>query len=150
MSIQLSPHFTLEELTHSDSAIKYKIDNTPSSQVITNLTTLCHEVLEPLRILFDAPIHINSGFRCLALNTRIGSKPNSEHVTGNAVDFTVAGWTVHQVVDHIIDYGQVFNQLIAENGWTHISYNSVNKKQVLQATFDANGHATYTQYKLTK
>jgi zinc D-Ala-D-Ala carboxypeptidase len=69
--VNLTTHFTLEELTHSDVALQRGIDNTPSPEIVANLQTLA-EGLEKLRSLLGTPILINSGYRCLDLNRLIG------------------------------------------------------------------------------
>ena len=61
-------YFTIKELTRSTTAQLRGIDNTPSQQVIDNLTALVENVLDPLREAWGAPIHVNSGYRCAALN----------------------------------------------------------------------------------
>ena len=72
--MQLSKHFTLEEMTRSMVAARKGIDNTPGSGEIKNLGNLCYEVLEPVRAHFDKPISISSGYRSEALCEAIGSK----------------------------------------------------------------------------
>jgi hypothetical protein len=74
MPTSLSPHFTLEELTISQTAVRKGIDNTPTLEVCTNLEALCGNVLERIRDLVCAPIVISSGFRSLALNRRVGGR----------------------------------------------------------------------------
>jgi len=84
--MRLSPHFSLEELTHSDTAVRLGIDNTPTVEVIDNLTYLAGE-LEHVRDILGTPMLISSGFRCYALNDHLGSKRTSSHTKGLAVDF---------------------------------------------------------------
>ena len=68
-------YFTIEELTRSTTARQRGIDNTPSQQVIDNLTALVNNVLDPLRQAWGKPIHVNSGYRCPALNKAVGGVP---------------------------------------------------------------------------
>ena len=77
--MQLSKHFTLEEMTRSMVAARKGIDNTPGSGEIKNLGNLCYEVLEPVRAHFDKPISISSGYRSETLCEAIGSKKTSQH-----------------------------------------------------------------------
>ena len=89
----LSPHFAQLEFTESPTAKKYGIDNTPSPEVVANLTLLCHGSLEPLREELGLPVIITSGYRCKALNDIISHHANrSQHLTGSAADFYV-GWS---------------------------------------------------------
>jgi zinc D-Ala-D-Ala carboxypeptidase len=82
----LSPHFTCDEMTHSNTAITKHIDNTPTNKVVENLTKLCATVLENIRTAYGKPIHINSGYRSPELNKAVGGVPTSEHQYGMAAD----------------------------------------------------------------
>ena len=71
-------YFTIEELTRSTTARLRGIDNTPSQQVINNLIALVDNVLDPLREAWGKPIHVNSGYRCRALNKAVGRWQRSQ------------------------------------------------------------------------
>ena len=79
--MQLSPHFSLEELTRSTAARNLSIDNSPNKSELANLRLLAESVLEPLRQAFGKPIVVNSGFRCEALNKAVGGARSSQHMT---------------------------------------------------------------------
>jgi hypothetical protein len=115
----LTPHFTLEELTHTDHR---ELDNTPNSSEINNLKRLA-EMLEEVKTLLDGkPIMINSAFRSKAVNDAVGSKDTSQHRVGCAADIRVPGLTPDQVVKAIIGSPIVYDQIIREfDSWTHIS-----------------------------
>ena len=81
-------YFTINELTRSTPARLNGIDNTPSQQVINYLTALVDNVLDPLREAWGKPIHVNSGYRCQALNKAVGGVPASQHMRGEAADIT--------------------------------------------------------------
>ena len=81
-------YFTIKELTRSTTAALRGIDNTPSQQVIDNLTALVDNVLDPLREAWRKPIRVNSGYRCRALNKAVGGVPASQHMRGEAADIT--------------------------------------------------------------
>lgn len=123
--MQLSPHFTLEELVFSETAVRLNIDNTaPPPAAVANLKKLATDVLEPLRALLgNQPLHISSGYRCLALNTALKSAPTSHHVVGGAADFTCASYGSPLKVAQAIAASNIpFGQLIHEFGsWVHIS-----------------------------
>jgi hypothetical protein len=49
--MKLTEHFTLEEMTKSQTGARKRIDNTPGPEVIENLKQLCENVLEKIKIL---------------------------------------------------------------------------------------------------
>ena len=132
--MQLSEHFTLSEMTRSDTAERNHIDNIPSQEVIDNLRALCRNVLEPARVAFGAPIYITSGYRCPALNTAVGGKPTSQHLLGEAADLQVRGVkNLRKLYNAIKEHG-VFDQLLYETNktgakWIHVSYTSYNNRR---------------------
>ena len=141
--MQLSKHFTLEEMTRSMVASRKAIDNIPGAGEIKNLENVCYEVLEPVRAHFDKPITISSGYRSEALCEAIGSKKTSQHAKGQAVDFEINGVPNIQVaywLTNNVDFDQCILEFYKPDdgsaGWIHCSYNEQgsNRKQVL--TFD--------------
>ena len=147
--MQLSKHFTLSEMEKSQTAVRKGISNKAGSGEIKNLTDLCYEVLEPVRIKFDKPVIITSGYRSPELCEAIGSKATSQHAKGQAVDFEIAGVSNLQValwIQNNCDFDQLILEFWKEedkdpnSGWVHCSYvDGSNRKQVL--TFDGK---TYT------
>lgn len=91
--MNLTMHFTLEEMIHSDYAEKHDISNSPSQIIINNLIMLCVLILEPLRTTLNKPIFINSGYRCKELNKAVGGVPDSHHLQGLACDINVRSET---------------------------------------------------------
>ena len=131
--MKLSPHFSLEELTHSDIATRLDIDNTPTVEVIDNLTFLAGE-LENVRDILGHPMLISSGFRCHVLNNHLGSKRTSSHTKGLAVDFICPSFgNPRSVCNAIIDAGINYDQVILEyDRWVHLSFKQVDpRKQAL-------------------
>jgi hypothetical protein len=117
--MNLSPHFTLAELTYTDHR---QFDNTPNETELANLQKLA-EFLEEVKALLDGkPIMVNSAFRSKQVNDSVGSKDTSQHRLGYAADFKVPGMTPDQVVRAIIASDLQFDQIIREfDAWTHIS-----------------------------
>jgi zinc D-Ala-D-Ala carboxypeptidase len=120
--MQLSPNFTLEELTRSDAASRNGWDNTPNEAEIENLKRLA-ELLQVVKTaLGGKPVMINSGFRSKQVNDSVGSKDSSQHRIGCAADIRVPGMTPRQVVEACIAASVPFDQIILEfDSWTHIS-----------------------------
>ena len=119
--MNLSPNFTLEELTASEVAQRKGLDNTPNATETANLVRTA-ELLEQVRALLNKPILVNSAFRSKPVNDSVGSKDTSQHRLGCAADIRVPGMTPKQVVQACIDGGIPFDQIIEEFGsWTHIS-----------------------------
>ena len=117
--MNLSPHFTLEELTHTDHR---ELDNTPTQDEISNLQRLANFLEEIKTVLGGKPIMVNSAFRSKAVNDAVGSKDTSQHRIGCAADIRVPSMTPDQVVRAIIDSGIGYDQIIREfDRWTHVS-----------------------------
>jgi hypothetical protein len=120
----ISPHFTLEEFTHSQTAARRGIDNTPKGQDLENVRKTS-AVMEKVRtILGDHPILVSSGFRNQWVNSAVGGAKNSAHVHGLACDFTCPGFgTPIQICEklkpHMVELG--VDQLIHEyTTWVHL------------------------------
>ena len=135
MTEYLSPHFTLQEMTVSQTAIRKGIDNTPPPGVIDNLTHFCKYILEPIRAMVGYSIYISSGYRSPELNEAIGGSDDSQHCLGQAADIHVNTLSTEELYD-LIKYSKVpYDQLICEfpeeGGWVHVSYSSTDRKSVV-------------------
>lgn len=139
----LTEHFTLEELTHSDIAIRKGIDNTPPADIIGNLTELALH-LEKVRELLGVPMHINSAYRSPKVNAAIGGSSTSAHMTGQAADFIAPSFgTPQEIAIEIAASDIPFDQLIFEGAWVHFGIRGDMRRQILTAHFSG-GKATYT------
>jgi uncharacterized protein YcbK (DUF882 family) len=119
MPTNLSPNFSLEELTHTDHR---QFDNTPNADEMANLTRLASFLEEVKVVLGGKPIMVNSAFRCKQVNDAVGSKDTSQHRIGCAADIRVPGMTPDEVVKAVIASGIGYDQVIREfDRWTHIS-----------------------------
>ena len=117
--MNLTEHFTLEELTHTDHR---ELDNTPNDAELANLTRLAEFLEEVKTVLGGKPIMVNSAFRSKAVNDAVGSKDTSQHRVGCAADIRVPGMAPNEVVKAIIASGLGYDQVIREfDRWTHIS-----------------------------
>jgi uncharacterized protein YcbK (DUF882 family) len=117
--MNLSEHFTLEELTHTDHR---EFDNTPNDAELENIKRLANFLEEVKTVLGGKPIMVNSAFRSKQVNDAVGSKDSSQHRIGCAADIRVPSMTPDQVVRAIIASGIGYDQIIREfDRWTHIS-----------------------------
>ena len=115
----MTPHFTLDELTHTDHRT---LDNTPNEQELANLQRLAEFLEDVKEALGGKPIMVNSAFRSKQVNDAVGSKDSSQHRIGCAVDIRVPGLTPDEVVRTIIASGLPYDQIIREfDRWTHVS-----------------------------
>ncbi len=131
--MQLSEHFTLEELTHTDHR---DLENTPNETELANLKRLASFLETVKSVLGGKPIMVNSAFRSKAVNDAVGSKDSSQHRVGCAADIRVPSMTPDEVVKAIIASGIGYDQIIREfDRWTHISVpndaNGTPRKQAL-------------------
>jgi len=136
--MNLSEHFTLEELLQSETATRNNFTEqfNPPQSVIDNLKALCENVLEPLRAKIGKPIIITSAYRCERVNGSVpGSANHSQHELGCAADTHVEGMTVEEWYQFIKHSGVQVGQLIQEhNLWAHVSHDlGTQRNQYLKA-----------------
>lgn len=146
--MNLSEHVTIAEFEYSETAMNYGISNKMDSTQTQKAKLLCENVFEKIRTHLGKPIKINSGFRSLALNKRMGGAKNSQHCLGEAMDLNIQDKKVFDWIKNNIE----FDQLIYEFGsdlapqWIHISYRQGNnRKQVLRGIKKA-GKTVYIPY----
>lgn len=126
---QLSPNFTLAEMTHSNTAVARGIPNNPSAASTASLQVLVDRVLQPLRDRVGRAVRVTSGYRSDAVNRAVGGAAGSQHRVGEAGDIQVPGMTPFDVAE-IIRQHLPFDQLILTNqvpgdpsqGFVHVSY----------------------------
>lgn len=141
---QLSLHFSLAELTDSQTAVRRGIDNTPAPDIVGNLARVA-AVLERVRALVGGPIVVSSGYRSPAVNKAVGGSASSAHVHGLAADITSPILDPKRLAIVIRDGGIEFDQLIYEGTWVHIGLSAgAPRKEVLTAKF-AGGRASYSK-----
>ena len=143
--MKLSEHFSLDEFTASETALRKGIDNT-APPVITEKLRMLAATLEQVRsLLGNNSIRVSSGYRCLELNRAIGSGDLSAHTLGYAVDFTCPKFgTPKEVANKIAESPIKFDQLIYEGTWVHLSVDPRNRREVLTAHF-GKGKTSYTK-----
>jgi zinc D-Ala-D-Ala carboxypeptidase len=127
-STPLTTHFTLEELTASETAARLGFDNTPNEAETENLQRLAEFLEEVKKVLGMKPVMINSAFRSKQTNDAVGSRDTSQHRIGCAADIRIPGMNPDEVCRAVIVSGIAYDQIIREfwdkdkgGGWTHIS-----------------------------
>ena len=147
---QLTRNFSLHELTKSETALRYDMENNPGPAETANLTELAGKVLQPIRDHYQKGVKINSGFRHPEVNAKVGGSRTSDHCKGMAADLEIPGVAnaeLAQWVKDNLEYTQLilefFTPGIPDSGWVHVSYDPANlKKQVMTAT-KQNGKTVY-------
>ena len=129
-------YFTLDELIHSDTADRLGIDNTPTSEAVSNINDLVTNVLDNLRDGWGRPIIVTSGYRCKELNAAVGGTRNSQHLKGQAADIVSDDLDGFRRFVRRWCKDNEFDQCIFEHSgnseWIHISYvEGRNRRQVL-------------------
>ena len=117
--MNLSPNFTLEELTHTDHR---EFSNEPNESETANLFRLADFLEQVKVVLRGKPVMVNSAFRSKQVNDSVGSKDTSQHRSGCACDIRVPGLTPDEVVKLVIASDLQYDQVIREfDRWTHIA-----------------------------
>lgn len=141
--MNLTDHFTLEELTRSSKAERFGINNSVPALILPRLNVLAHG-LEDVRALLGFPLHIDSGYRCPALNAAVGGAKDSAHMAGYAADFVCDPFGDALSIVTAIEASDIkFDQCIQEGSWVHISFDPRLRCRVLTAHFSYAG-TTYT------
>jgi hypothetical protein len=116
---QLTPHFSLAELTVTDHR---EFSNEPNESETKNLERLAQFLEQVKELLGGKPVMVNSAYRSAQVNAAVGSKETSQHRVGCAADLRIPGMTPDEVVKAIIASDLPFDQVIREfDRWTHIS-----------------------------
>ena len=130
--MQISKNFSWSEFENSDIAKKHGILNVVSTfEVCDNIIALGSNLLQPLRDAWGKPLTINSGYRCLKLNQKVGGVPTSQHVLGQAAD--VGCDDPLALARLLLDKGLEFDQAIVYPTFLHLSYKADgdNRNQLL-------------------
>ena len=124
----LTKNFSYLEMIKSSTAQRLNVSNEPTVEHVISLVNLCNHILQPVREEFG-PIRINSGYRSLALNAKVGGSKTSQHCNGEAADFESSRISNPKLAVWI-SKNLDFDQLILEfydgkdphSGWIHCSY----------------------------
>ena len=128
-------NFSMSELIHSDTAVKYRINNMPDISSLDRMLKLIYYLLQPLRDKLGKPIIIVGGYRSYELwkklqELKLNPSKTSQHLTGEAADISVKGMTKEKLFHFVRLSGIEFDQLIWEqdNNCVHVSYRYGNNR----------------------
>lgn len=124
-----SPHFAWSEFEQTGTGLSNRIaDNPDPATIRANIARLCNEVLEPLRLAVGGPVHINSGYRSLEVNTKIGGARYSQHMKGQAADiggrtWNNPGWSPDAMIEWLWEMRAdlPLGQVIVYSSFVHVS-----------------------------
>lgn len=128
----VTEHFSMSELTHSNTAVSRGISNVPSAEHKQNLIDAAINLFQPVRELLAAPMIVSSGYRSPAVNRAVGGSSTSAHSLGYAIDFIAPRYgdttkIAKFLIEQFTTKGIKFDQLILEfpdspNSWIHLGY----------------------------
>lgn len=130
----ISKHISYKEATHSNTAVRFGIENVPNKEQLENMQLVAKACFEPVREWYGKPIRINSFFRCDILNKKVKGSKTSQHVQGKAIDIDAGSKEENKKLFDWLKDNVQFDQLINEYdfSWIHISFNlGKNRKQIL-------------------
>lgn len=125
----LSPHFSLEEFTASDTALRMGVDNSLPAELMANARATA-DMLERIRVHLISlrgrpiPIVLTSGYRCPQVNRAVGSSDTSDHRKAMAADWRAPDFgTPLQLCQALAPVVNLLciGQLIYEHTWVHVS-----------------------------
>ena len=148
--VHLSTHFTLQELTESEIAIRNGWDNQPDSPRILGNLYILASGLERCRAKICRPIVPQSGYRSQQVNAAVGGSPTSRHLTGLACDFRVPGMTSREVCFLLDNWKHEIGirKLIFEGSWVHVDFPNEGEtplEETLTAIFKKGQKPTYVK-----
>ena len=150
----VSKNISYKEATHSTTAKRLGIDNTPDAEQFSNMIHVAENVFQPVREHFDTPIYVSSFFRSEALNSAIRGSSSSTHMKGEAMDLDadVFGKVTNAQIFHYIKDNLEFDQLIWEFGtetepaWVHVSLSKGNNRNQILVAKKVSGKTVYEFY----
>ena len=146
---RLSPHFTVAELTVSNTGARAGLRNVPLGTNLENLSHLAQMLESVRKVVHHAPILVSSGYRSPAINSLVGGSPRSAHTRGLAADFIAPRFGPPRAVCEAIRASSIqFDQLIFEGTWVHLAApapGAVPRRQVLTAVFRSGQPTQYLQ-----
>jgi len=141
----ISKHISYYEATHSATAERYDIDNTPNATQLANMKIVAEVCFEPLRAWYGKPIRINSFLRVPELNVKVGGSKTSDHCNGKAIDFSAGSKEENKKLFDWCKANLKHDQLINEYDyqWVHISFSVGINRNMTLAAIKVNGKTKY-------
>lgn len=126
----ISEHVSYNEATISPTALRLGIDNTPTPAIISKMKDVATFCFEPLRLWYGKPIKVNSFYRCMDLNKKVGGSATSQHCKGEAMDISAGSKAENKKLFNWCKSNLEYDQLINEYDytWVHISYRKGNNR----------------------
>lgn len=145
--MKLTEHFTVEEMSFSETAVRLGLDNKPDPHLISRMKNTAEHMEVVRTVLKNMPIFVHSCYRSERVNAAVGGSVNSQHCTGDAVDFTCAYFGSPYEVARVLSVHPMveYDQLIYEGKWVHISFSNKPRREVMTAKFGDDGRITYHQ-----
>jgi zinc D-Ala-D-Ala carboxypeptidase len=150
----ISKNISYKEATHSTTAKRLGIDNTPNAEQMSNMRYVAENVFQPIREHFGVPIYISSFYRSEALNKVIRGSISSTHIKGEAMDLDADVFGLinnAQIFNYIKDHLE-FDQLIWEFGtddnpaWVHVSLSKTNNRNRILKAVKVGGKTQHQIY----
>ena len=150
----ISKNISYKEATHSTTAKRLGIDNTPNAEQMSNMRYVAENVFQPIREHFGVPIYVSSFFRSKELNKAAKGSSSSTHMKGEAMDLDadVFGEVTNAQIFHYIKDNLEFDQLIWEFGtddnpaWVHVSLSKNNNRNQILVAKKVEGKTVYEFY----
>jgi uncharacterized protein YcbK (DUF882 family) len=125
----------MEKLTEFFDYCEFGITDETDISIKENIKKLVVNVMEKIRAEYGMPIYITSGYRTPEHNKKVGGVANSQHIYGEACDFTGRDFRrLLRIIEEIDDKGLLnYDQLIIyrKRQFIHVSYmnRSINRNQ---------------------
>ena len=136
--MQLTKNFTLAEAQTTSTGLNNVIPNT---EVMENVKAIAERIMQPLRDYLGVPITVNSWFRSIEVNRKIGGVSNSQHTLGEAVDFTCTKMLeAFEYIRKELMFDQVIWEVKGGTIWIHVSFKRTgkNRMKAMKAKYDKN------------
>jgi len=132
--MQLTEHFSLLEMTRSETGTRKGIDNTLPRSLNANIEAMAKTMEVVRHICGDKPVRVYSCYRSPRVNTAVGGSKTSSHMFALATDFIIEGLTISETINIIRHSDIKFDQIIDEfNSWVHLGIDPAMRHQVLSA-----------------